>query len=492
MENRNKWLLAIFVFTLGLRLLLAFSVDNLTYDSYYNVRQVESIKDDGLPLFDDDLSYSGRDIRFLPFFDYFMAFFALFLPVLVVAKLIPNILISLLVVLAYFISFKITKNEKASLVSSLIVGILPILFQTNKFGIESLFLPLIFLSIYSFMNIDKKQYMYVYVASFLLLSITSSATILLILGFLIYIVLSFIEYKKINRSEMELILFSVFFYTWMQFIFFKEVLINEGFDFIWQNIPTEIILNYLPRLTILEALVLVGIIPFVTGIYVVYQSLFKSKYRNTLLIISLSVSTTILVWLRVIEFTFSLAFFGVMLAILFSVFFKQILLYLKKTKFSKCQNYLIILTIILIIPSAVIPSISYALNQDTPSDIDIEPFLWIEQNTPKQSGITSTLREGHLVTYYSNRRNFMDDEFSLIEDIEVRFNELNDVYTSSFETQALKIFDKYDQNYIILSDNSKEDYNITAIDYLGANCFEQVYNNQATIYKIKCELKTND
>ena len=291
---------------------------------------------------------------------------------------------------------------------------------------------------------------------------------------------------------MELILFSVFFYTWMQFIFFKEVLINEGFDFIWQNIPTEIILNYLPRLTILEALVLVGIIPFVTGIYVVYQSLFKSKYRNTLLIISLSVSTTILVWLRVIEFTFSLAFFGVMLAILFSVFFKQILLYLKKTKFSKCQNYLIILTIILIIPSAVIPSISYALNQDTPSDIDIEPFLWIEQNTPKQSGITSTLREGHLVTYYSNRRNFMDDEFSLIEDIEVRFNELNDVYTSSFETQALKIFDKYDQNYIILSDNSKEDYNITAIDYLGANCFEQVYNNQATIYKIKCELKTND
>ena len=154
MEKRTRnILIAIFLLTLAIRLILAFSVPNLTYESYFHVRQVEQITDNGFPSYQDDLSYGSRTLRFLPFFHYFMAFFNLILPITLIAKILPNILLSTLAITVFFISKKITNNEIASLFSAAIVGFLPIIFTTNHFTPLSLFIPLIFFNIYTFINL---------------------------------------------------------------------------------------------------------------------------------------------------------------------------------------------------------------------------------------------------------------------------------------------------------------------------------------------------
>ena len=71
MQKKTWYLLAvILVLALTLRLYLAFSTPNFTHASYFHLRQVEEISTTGLPIFEDPLSYSGREYRFLPLFHY--------------------------------------------------------------------------------------------------------------------------------------------------------------------------------------------------------------------------------------------------------------------------------------------------------------------------------------------------------------------------------------------------------------------------------------
>jgi len=461
MEKRSKILLALFIVIVIIRLTLAFSIPGFTYDSYFHLRQVEEITETGLPLYHDDLSYGGRDNFFLPFFHYFMAFFDFFLPLTLVAKIIPNLLIASLVFTTYLISKKLTKHVTASLLSAFIAGFLPILFSTNSFTVETLSLPLTFITIYAFFSIKKealtqeRKHIYIYIVSFLLLTLTSSSAILLLIGFLIYILLSTIEGKKINKAELEIIIFSLFFFVWVQFLFFKNSLLQGGLSFIWQNIPSRIIAEYFPKLSITQALVLVSFIPFIAGVYVVYKSLFQLKGQKSFLLISFVISTTLLTWLRLIKFKQSLAFFGIILAILFASFYKGLDKYHKKTKFAHLKKHLLPITVILLLISTIFPAINASLQQDTPTKEEIETFKWLQENTNGKSKILATLEEGHLVTFIGQRKNIMDNQFSLIEDVEERFSDLTTLYNTQFETEAVSLVDEYDIDYIVLTPSAK-------------------------------------
>ena len=67
----------IFLAVLLLRLVLAFMIPEFTYESYFHLRQVEHIVETGLPFYQDQLSYGGRELAFLPFFHYLAALFGL-------------------------------------------------------------------------------------------------------------------------------------------------------------------------------------------------------------------------------------------------------------------------------------------------------------------------------------------------------------------------------------------------------------------------------
>ena len=67
--KKEYWILiAIFVLTLTLRLSLAFYFPNFTYESYFHLKQIEQITNNGFPTYQDPLSYGGRTLVFLPAF----------------------------------------------------------------------------------------------------------------------------------------------------------------------------------------------------------------------------------------------------------------------------------------------------------------------------------------------------------------------------------------------------------------------------------------
>ncbi len=149
------WLMAIVLVTLLTRLIIAFTIPNFTYDSYFHLKNIDYIAQDGLPQFYDELSYGGRELRFLPFYHYTVAAFSFLFGVEIAAKVMSNLFMSLLVIAIFFITRKVTENDEAALFSAFIAGFLPALFVPNHIGVETLFFPLIFLAIYAFLNIEK-------------------------------------------------------------------------------------------------------------------------------------------------------------------------------------------------------------------------------------------------------------------------------------------------------------------------------------------------
>ena len=486
------WLWGIFFVTLLLRLLLAFFQPGFTSESYYHIRQVEHITSKGVPLYDDPLSYGGRENIFPPLFHYVMAFFNIFLPLEFASKLVPNVLIALITIIVFFISKKITLDDNASLMSAFLAGFLPVLYNTNAFTPDALFLPLIFLTIYAFLNIQQRRFSLLYIILFLALALTSANTFLLIIGFGIYLLLSVIESKKVDSAELELILFSLFFLVWTEFLFFKNVLLKEGMGFLWQNIPTGVYEHHFPPVSLAGALILVSIIPFLTGIYAVYRSLFQLKETMIFFLISLVISTTLLTWFRIVPSRLSLAFFGIMLAIFFSLFYHEFMGYLKKTKISRYSHYVTFCFVLILIPTMVYPAITQSLKQSLPLGLEIDAFEWINTHTSPKAGVLTTLEEGHLATYYAKRRNLMDDQFALISDTEQRFRDLNSIYTTPFQTEALSLLDKYNLNYIVLTPHGQQEYLLEGLKYFTKSCFPLVYNNSVQIYRIKCTLKKTE
>lgn len=475
-----------------LRLILAFSISNFTYDSYFHLRQVEHITSHGLPLYDDPLSYGGRTLIFLPAFHYLSASLDLFLPLDLVAKLLPNILLSLIPFLIFIIAKQITKKNNPSLFAAFISAFIPILFQTNSFTPLSLFLPLSLLAIYSLMKIREKKFNYIYIISILILSLTSAATALLIIGTLFYLFLSKLEEKRTDKAELELALFSLFLFIWTQFLFFKRTLITEGPSFIWQNVPPQIMNQYFPNISILNSLILIGVIPFLIGLYTIYRSLFEQKNKNVFLLLGLAISTAFLAIINFVEFRLALMFFGLILAIFFAQAYTSFTPYLQKTHFTKIKRWTTVLPIIILILfiiTSIIPSFTYALQQQTPSDEDLKAFTWIKENTNPQATIITSLSEGHLLAYTSQRKNFMDTQFSLIKDIDERFSHLNSFFSTSYQTQAISLFDRYNLHYLLVSPQSKSIYNLELPPYIDQRCFELLYSNTVHIYKVRCQLR---
>ena len=164
-----------------------------------------------------------------------------------------------------------------------------------------------------------------------------------------------------------------------------------------------------------------------------------------------------------------------------------------KTKFNKSKYLLTVLLVIIFILNSVIPSFDLGIRslEEAPDESEIKAFNWLKNNTPKDSTILTMLQGGHALSYFTNRKNVIDDNFILIEDIDQRLEDIDQIYSSIFLTDAIPLLNKYQVDYIMLTNKSKHYYNIKDIAYTDdKNCFNNVYNSsQIKIYESKCVIK---
>ena len=125
--------------------------------------------------------------------------------------------------------------------------------------------------------------------------------------------------------------------------------------------------------------------------------------------------------------------------------------------------------------------------KEKPLPEETEAALWMKGNLPSGVTVLSTVEEGHLIAAVGEKRNFMDANFILIDNIDKRFQDLERIFKTSYEIEALDLLNNYGASYIFFSSQAQKQYDITKLNYLGSNCFSKVYTNEKVkIYKVLC------
>lgn len=482
------WLFIIFALVLALRLFFAFQTSYFDKEAYFTVRQVEHIRQTGLPLFNDPLSSNVRVYSLEPFYYYLLAGFSFVIPLNLALKTLPNICAALLAVFVYFLSMNLTKNSKASLFASLLSGFIPGFFiNFNSLSINILFMPLVILLFYFYSKEDVGKNIYYILFVSALIVITSPMSVVLAIGFLLYFILLKVEKTEFKGYELELVLFFSMLVIWINSLIYNHALQSHGFKVVLQNIPQKIIQNYFSEITFSQSLNYIGIFPLLLGLLGIYFSL-KHKNKNTFPIISLFLVLFILLWFRLINLFTGIVSMGILLSILASVSLGILMDGFMKTKFSKYLIPVMVFFVLLIVVFSIIPSVFLSLNQrNAPSQNQISTLSWIKANTNNNSIILGDLSEGYIINYFADRKTIIDYNFLSIDNVDARYSDVEFLYTSRFENEADRRLRLYGIEYIYLSEQTMKKYNQSVIYYAEAPCYELAYNKTEKIYRFLCQ-----
>jgi len=350
------WLTVIFLACLGLRLFFAFQSPEFSTDNAYQViRQVEHIRETGLPLFSDPLLLSSSTNLFLPGFYYLLAIFSYIIPEAILWKVLPNLLASLAVPFAYLLSSTITKNTKANVLVAMVAGFNPLFFSgtVNSISIDALVIPFLFLLSYLYLQVpENEEKTQGYLLLLVALLVTSPIVMILIVGAAISFLFLRLERLKPKKSHMELLLFTLVLFIWTALIVFKRPFLDLGISVIWQNIPPPLIGEFFRQVTVIEGISLIGILPLFAGTYALYRNFFGKPNRNAMFIAGMLLGLILILWWKMLPASTGMLYFAMFFPFLFGEFFDQAEGWFKKTRIASYRAYLILGIIILAIFSS--------------------------------------------------------------------------------------------------------------------------------------------
>lgn len=492
------WLTVIFLACLGLRLFFAFQSPEFSTDGAYQViRQVEHIRETGLPLFNDPLLLSSSTNLFLPGYYYLLAIFSFILPEAILWKVLPNLLASLVVPFAYLLSSTITKNARANVLVALMVGFNPLFFSgtVNSLSSDVLIIPFLFLLAYLYLQVPSSEektqgYLLLLVA----LLFTSSLVVILVIGAAISFLFLRLERLPIKKSHMELMFFSMVLFIWTSLIVFKRPFLDLGISVIWQNIPPPLIGEFFRQVNILEAVSLIGILPLLAGTYALYRNFFGKPNRNALFIAGILLGLIIILWTELLPASTGMLYFAMFFPFLFGEFFAQAEVWFRKTRIASYRAYFILSIIVLAIFTSLVPSITFASKaiDDVADNEHIDALLWLEKNSKEDATILVPLEMSGLTQQIGKRTVIINDRFLSVKDAAQRYDDINSLYTSLYKTNALGILTKYGVDYVIFSSDIGAHFNVTDLNFIDERCFDLVYGEDVRIFRVRCRIGEQD
>ena len=206
----NIFLVFILVLILSFRLYLAFSTPYFDSDqAYFNVRVIEEVISTKTPFSFDPLSYGGREIISPQLFHYIIALFH-FIPNFM--KIIPEIFITSLAVIAYLIAKKITKDPLASMITAVLVSFSPALLSNtvNQVSVYALAIPIIYLMLYLLMELKNNYTIHIIVVLSFLLPMLHPISFFFAFSLLFFMILLISESVKIEKLAQEFLHYEPF------------------------------------------------------------------------------------------------------------------------------------------------------------------------------------------------------------------------------------------------------------------------------------------
>lgn len=486
MRNETKLLVLLFLVLLGVRLYLAFQQSGLVLDAYREVRNLQLVEKKIFPTY-DPLSFGGKRVVILPLGYFVYAFFDIFLPKMLLFKLLPNLFLSGLFLLFYWISRDVISDRRIAVLASFACAVMPVIFA-DAFSFSTLIIAvLVYLVLIKFlMNMREHNLKYIAVIMLLLPFIHASA-VLVGVGFLIYLLLVKFERLKQRRIELEVLLFFFVYIIWIYLILFKGALLMHGIDAFWQNAKHS---RY--AVDFLKFVRDVGAVPLLCVVFLIYKYFFVSKDKRVYLLTSFFIASFVFYLFGFLAEKEILLLVSCFVGLIFIRFVDDFYRYLSKTKFDGVKEKLVTGFLIFVILTNIFFGFVLLREREKliPSEDSIEAMKWLREHTPEDAVIVASVQEGSMITAIAQRKNIADTNRLFSKDALIREIDIKRLYLSPFKTDAVRTMSDYNAEYLVFSGFTKNIFGIEHLAFAEPDCFELVRNGETKIYKRICELKT--
>jgi hypothetical protein len=476
--------------------MLALGVPGMSTDeAYSHLRQVESIRNTGFPLSHDDLSPVGKRFLVTPLYDYVLTIVSFIVPSLVAIKVVPAIFAGILVVLVFGITLRLTQEPVAGLFAALALATMPALMgsSVNTASSTLMILSMTTLLLWQLMALPSPTSLGFYTLLIILLSFTHPSVALVLVGLLLYGMLLMIgEMRGIHGLD-EILLFSTLFIVWSLIVRFKDALVMLGPMIVFQNIPSAMRDAYFSQLSVLNAVVLVGVLPFLFGSYIVYTYTFRERWQDIYLLMGFALGMGLLLAMGIVRPLLGVMFLGLVLSIMFGVWVKRILDYVKDTRFVWLRVPLMLVLVAGLVVFSLLPawrtaSVTVGMS---PSQEELDSLSWMDENLPKDAVVLARTDEGFRVEALSHRRVVQDQDFILQKDAEQRFMDIDAMYKSVSEVDAITLLNKYGVTHIYVSPKMRQEFKTGKPAYSDdAKCFSVVYDDAALVLRSLCRVES--
>ncbi|MBI4148624.1 glycosyltransferase family 39 protein [Candidatus Woesearchaeota archaeon] len=475
---RKYWIAAVLfaVFVSVVQSYLALSVPGFSDDAaYVRLRNAQHILETGLPITQDSLV--PRRSVVVSLFDYVLAGVALFLPLETAGKVVPNVLAGVLAIAFFWLALRVGRNPQAALLATIVLVTLP-----EVVGLFNSISPLVLVLIGACVlhvclaNGGRGWWGLMFVATLGLLAVTHPSVIVLVLGVGVTILLKLSE-RVLEREELELGLFSVFFVMTASVVAYRKLLREFGIALLSASVPEQVAATLFPPLSILDAITSIGIVTIGVALTTVYQTLFYEKKTRLHYAIGLLAAASVLLWGGFVPARLGMLFFVLPAVLLFGAGYARFTRYVRQTRIA--QHAWIIHTCLIlfllstnVLQSAV--SVQNALRR-APSRGELDVASWIRDVTDANVTVVSPPVRGEFLAYATGRKVVLDTFYSLTPDAQVRFTDVSGMFTTPFEIEAVALMERYGAGVMYVPSF------VPLPRYVPGRCFSVAYASDATV-----------
>lgn len=470
-----RTVLIICAIALLLRILLIAQSPTFTYEGYSMIRQVEHIKETGLPLTEDALSYGGRAHLLLPVFPYAIAFGTIFLPDNLAYLLIPNLFAVGLHAALFFLILELTNDSKLSALGGVASIFIPSYLGATLLTLSSLSLavPLLIVMLTLFLKLRKtNEKRMVLLIAFLVLSLTHPLALLCIPLFIITLTLSTINRSRDEVAQKEFALFATFLLLWLYALIYKQSLLSAGFETLRGNIPTALRNSIYGSVSLGGLAAMIGIIPFGLALYTAYKEA-AGKHVGIQATIALAITIGLAMLAHIIPLNTGLVLLSAVAIALATVGLQHMRRYAKSLKRSPLPKIGMTLLAALFVMTSVLQTVTtgFTAAHDNADPAVVAAAEWLRENSLQESIVLAEPRWGFLIEEVAERRAYMDEDYLGVPDIDQRYQDTQ-LMLSGYNTARLARQHRID--YIV----AEQEFTDT--------CLNTVYTRGVHIMKVLC------
>ena len=456
--------------------------------SYFELLQAKAISQTGLPDFDNSFVVGSSRLVFMPLYEYVLGITYRIFGSILSLKILQSLLLALIPIAVFRLSYELRGEHLPALLSAMIGGFVPVIWQLSSNSLSKIPIVIILMLLsteFYLKSLSNKKFLGLFYISFIILSLTSNASILFVCAIAFGIFLSSIDNKKINSTEIELLSFCLAVAIFIIIVTYGARISDIGTRIIWLNTPSQVLSLEYQDFNLTQLIYSLGIFPMIYGSYSVYllTTAQESKKRDYV-IMSFILMALLLLWLKMVPWKIGFSVLGIFLAVQFTDFFILLRKRINKSKISMYKQHIYYFAVVFFIIGSLIPSVGYAKfsTSNIASQDLVNAMVFLKDNSIEGEVVAIHPKESHLLQYLTLRRVIIDSNYIALDSPESRYLELRRIFSERFETNAREILDEYDISYIFITESSKNDYGVDELTYAkDSPYFETIYNDGKNI-----------